>query len=322
MTDPGDADFLAEVAGYMNALDRETAEWSTRCTSDSVHRAFRAMHTLKGVAGFMGKDSVEALAHAIEEVISTYTDAAPARPDDARLGRIRRLASALWRELGIPRGSDSDRVSDARPPQLAGAAFVTLLRQGRRLATEYGKQVQVCLSGTNVSLEARVADALRGPLAHVIRNAVAHAVEPPEERAARGKPYFATILVEVEQRAAEVVVRVRDDGQGFDLGALKRLVVRRGVSSLDEAEAMTAHELAELAFVPGLSTASELSSLAGRGVGLAAARAAVEAAGGSLELFTERFQGTTVEMKLPQAPRVAAPPKSARGGVSRCPPVR
>jgi len=82
---PSDADFLAEVTGYIDALDRETAEWGRRCTADSVHRAFRAMHTLKGAAGFMGKNRVEALAHAIEEVISTYTDATPARVGDVLL---------------------------------------------------------------------------------------------------------------------------------------------------------------------------------------------------------------------------------------------
>jgi chemotaxis protein histidine kinase CheA len=318
----GNAEFLSEVAGYMDALDRETAEWGTLWSADSVHRALRAMHTLKGAAGFMGRDKVEALAHSIEELISSYAAATPARDAEVRLERIKKLATALRRELGIRRGLESDRAPDCRPEVLAGEAFVTLLRQGRRLATLHGKQVQVCLSGTKVALDARVAEVVRGPLGHVVRNAVAHAVEPPDERASRGKPYFATILVEVEQRAGELVIRVRDDGQGFDLAALRSRVVHRGLATAEQADALTTRQLAELAFLPGLSTAAEVNALAGRGVGLEAARAALEGAGGSLELSTERFEGTTVEMRIPQVARVTLSQRSALFDAPRCPPIR
>jgi chemotaxis protein histidine kinase CheA len=258
------------------------------------------MHSLKGAAGFVGHDVIESLAHAMEELIASCADAGGGPLQEERLGRICGMAIVLREELGLDCKVKDFRTA-ARPRAMAGDAFVTLLRQGRRMAAEYGKHVQVCLSGTDVGLEPHVAEALRGPLGHIIRNAVAHAVEPPEVRAARGKPYFATILVEVEQRSTDIHVRIRDDGKGFDLDALENLAVGRGLATEAQTCSMNAAELAELAFLPGVSTANEISSLSGRGVGLEAARAAIEAAGGTLELSTEKFRGTTVSIRVPQS---------------------
>jgi chemotaxis protein histidine kinase CheA len=299
-----DPEFETEALGCLDTLEREVRDWSTHCSAESLKRVFRSMHSLKGAAGFAGHDGIESMAHAMEELIATCADANGGPLEEERLGRLCGMALVLRRELGES-GRAKDVRTAARQRALAGDAFVTLLRQGRRMAAEYGKQVQVCLSGTNVGLEPHVVESLRGPLGHLIRNAVAHAVEPPDVRAARGKPYFATILVEVEQRATELHVRIHDDGQGFDLGALERRVLRRGLAAEAATRSMNAAELAQLAFLPGVSTASEISSLSGRGVGLEAARAVIEAAGGTLELSTEALKGTTVSIRMPQ--RAASP---------------
>lgn len=312
-----DPDFVAEALSYLDTLARETRDWGTRCSAESVQRVLRGMHSLKGAAGFVGHDGIEALAHAIEELIANCLDANGGPLEEERLGQICGMALVLRQELELnPRAKEARTA--AQSSALAGDAFVTLLRQGRRMAAEHGKQVQVCLSGTNVALDQHVAESLRGPLGHIIRNAVAHAVEPPHVRAARGKPYFATIQVEVEERSTEIHVRIRDDGQGFDLGALERRVIRRGLATEAQTRSMTRAELAQLAFLPGVSTASEVSSLSGRGVGLEAARAAIEAAGGTLELATEEFKGTTISIRMPQDARNVRPiPEPRESGTRR-----
>jgi len=299
-----DAEFVAEAAGYVDALDREVADWADHCTGASVQRAFRAMHTLKGAAGFIGEDHVEMLAHAVEEVISTCIEGALQSVDGPTLRRIRTLTKALRRELGLHVVTGSE-IPESRPRELAGEAFVSLLRQARRLAGEHGKHVQVCLSGTKVRVPIHLVECLRGPLSHVLRNAVAHAVEPPRVRASFGKPYFATLLIEVEEGPHELFIRIRDDGCGFDLGALKERVVKRGLATEQATVGMTTTELIELAFLPGVSTAHEVSALAGRGMGLEAARAAIEAIGGTLVLTTERHVGTTVVIRVPRTERQA-----------------
>jgi chemotaxis protein histidine kinase CheA len=292
-----DGVFVTEARAYVDAVDRESSDWHLRCTVASLERALRAAHTLKGAAGFMGEDHVEALAHTVEEVIARLGGAAPTI-DGSTLAQIRMLVAALRRRLGA---SSAGETFESGPRELAGSAFLPLLRQGRRLAAEHGKHVQVCLTGVNVPLPERAVETLRGALGHLIRNAVAHAVEPPDTRAQQGKPYFATILVVVDDRPAEFSVSVHDDGSGFDLATVKERVVRSGLATPEAVAALTAEELIELSFLPGVSTAPEVSALSGRGIGLPAARASIEAAGGRIELTTERGRGTTVVLRLPKA---------------------
>jgi two-component system chemotaxis sensor kinase CheA len=133
-------------------------------------------------------------------------------------------------------------------------------------------------------------------------------VEPPEVRARSGKPYFVTILIEVEEHPDELVVKVQDDGPGLDLEALKTSAERRGLCA---DEASTPMDAKDLAFLPGISTARRVDSLAGRGVGLEAARAAVELSGGSLELSTELGRCTTVLFRIPRGQCAVVEPGNA-----------
>ena len=290
-----DPDFVAEALGYLSALETEASGWAVRCTPASIQTAFRNVHTLKGAAGFVGEDELESLAHAIEEVIAGIGESAQEFADRRALVRLGGLVASVRHELsGLGNGPDSGS------RELAGDAFVTLLQQGRRLAAAHGRHVQVCLSGADVRLPSHVVETLRGPLAHLIRNSVAHGVEPPQVRASHGKPYFATLEVEFEDEPAEFRVTVRDDGGGFDLDALRSRIVARCIATPAAAREMNTAELVRAAFLPGVSTAPEVSSLAGRGMGLEAARASIEAAGGVLELATEQHRGTVLTIHLPK----------------------
>jgi len=160
-------------------------------------------------------------------------------------------------------------------------------RAVRDLAAEHGKAVDLVVSGVEVELDRVILERLSDPLVHLLRNAVAHGIEPPEERAAAGKPERGLIELRAEQRGSTVEITIADDGRGVSAEALEA-ATREG-------------SLADVLAQPGYSTAGSVTELAGRGVGLDAVKEHVEASGGSLEVHSERGAGTAVVLTLPLA---------------------
>jgi two-component system chemotaxis sensor kinase CheA len=174
-----------------------------------------------------------------------------------------------------------------------------LPRLVRDLAVRRGKRVQVEVTGADVELDRAVVEALDSPLVHLTRNAVDHGVEPPDERVVAGKSADGRVWVSARRERDEVVVEVADDGRGIDPARLRAEALARGLVPAERLEAMGDREALQLIFLPGLSTASEISDVSGRGVGMDAVKAAVEALGGSLEVSSEVGLGTRVAMRLP-----------------------
>jgi two-component system, chemotaxis family, sensor kinase CheA len=158
-------------------------------------------------------------------------------------------------------------------------------RAVRDLATAEGKDVELLISGAETQLDRVILEGISEPITHLLRNAVAHGVEPPAERERAGKPGHARVELRAERREGMVAVEVRDDGRGVSTTLLKRA---------DEAGS-----LADVLAEAGFSTAAEVSEVAGRGVGLDAVKAHVEGLGGSLEVVSEPERGATVTMLLP-----------------------
>lgn len=152
-----------------------------------------------------------------------------------------------------------------------------------------GKQARLVLEGGHVEVDRDVADAIREPLLHLVRNAIDHGIERPGDRIAGWKNPEGTIRVTAELDGARVRITVRDDGAGVDLGALRTAAGKDGSSPED----------LDLAFVPGLSTASALTDVSGRGVGLDAVRARLESLGGSVQLTSATGAGTEVVLHVP-----------------------
>ena len=162
-----------------------------------------------------------------------------------------------------------------------------LPRAVRDLATETGKQVELVVIGADTELDRAILEGLTEPLVHILRNAIAHGIETPAERALIGKPERGRLELRAEQRGRTVEVTIADDG--------------RGVAEATLAEARRTGSLTEVLTQPGFSTADEVSGIAGRGVGLDAVRAQVEAFGGSIEVRSEPAAGTQVILRLPLA---------------------
>jgi two-component system chemotaxis sensor kinase CheA len=162
-----------------------------------------------------------------------------------------------------------------------------LPRAVRDLAAETGKQVELVVGGAETELDRAILEGLSEPLVHLLRNAIAHGIESPQDRERAGKPARGRLDLQAEQRGSIVVVTVADDG--------------RGVSEETLAEARRTGSLTEVLTQPGFSTAPEVSGISGRGVGLDAVKEQVEAFGGSVEVHSEPGRGTQVVLRLPLA---------------------
>ena len=159
-------------------------------------------------------------------------------------------------------------------------------------AAEGGKRVELVVEGGQVRLDRSIMEGIRDSLAHLVRNAVDHGLEGPEERVAAGKPAAGRVVVSIRQRGDGVECHVADDGRGLDLPRLREAVARRGLAVPADTSS-----LAMLAFLPGLSTAGAVTRISGRGVGLDVVKARVDSLRGSIEVRTEPGRGTTFLMR-------------------------
>jgi two-component system chemotaxis sensor kinase CheA len=181
-------------------------------------------------------------------------------------------------------------------PRLAHLANAT-----RELAQSMGREVSVDVSCEASHAPAETADTLDAALMHLVRNAVAHGVERVDERTAAGKKPRATIRIATIERGGFTEASVTDDGRGIDCERVKRTAVEHGIITPERALELRTREVLRLVFEPGFSTASAVTDISGRGIGLDAVRAAVEERGGTVEVRSTKGEGTTILLRIPQA---------------------
>jgi two-component system chemotaxis sensor kinase CheA len=179
------------------------------------------------------------------------------------------------------------------------AVFLRFPRLVRDLSTTLGKQVELQLVGKDTELDRTVVDALGDPLVHLVRNALDHGLEPPEERVAAGKPETGTLEISARHAGGNVVIEVRDDGRGIDPLKVARSAAAKGLIGEDAVESIDASRAAELLFHPGFSTAEVMSDISGRGVGMDAVRTTIRELGGEVLLTSELGHGTVAQVRLP-----------------------
>jgi len=170
----------------------------------------------------------------------------------------------------------------------------------REMAREQGKEVKLFLDGETIELDRRLLQEIKDPLMHLVRNCVDHAIETPEERLAAGKSSFARIQVGlsiIENGKARVIVQ--DDGNGFDIAAIISSAVSKGIITADYASTINEEEALQLVFHSGLSSRQKVSTISGRGLGMAIVKEKVQALGGSLAVESFRGQGTSFIIELP-----------------------
>lgn len=189
-----------------------------------------------------------------------------------------------------------NEVTRARMVALS-STFTRLSILARNAAEQTGKEISIELEGESVSLDKAVADALFAPMLHLVRNAVAHGIEAPRARESAGKPRRGRLVLSAREDAGQVVVEVRDDGQGFDLDALRRKGVELGL--IDRDVPASDPRVRDLVFQPGVTTQKRAGRISGRGIGCDVVRRAVERLNGSIAVNTQHQVGTSFVLFLP-----------------------
>lgn len=186
--------------------------------------------------------------------------------------------------------------------------FNTLERSARDAANSLGKQVELDAGGGDIRLDGQVLDIVQNALLQIIRNAVAHGIESPRERSARGKPVTGKITLEVTRRTNQVSIRCADDGRGIDADAVRRAILRKEMAAGTkteeterEIEALSNQDLLAILTKGGISTAKTITELSGRGVGLDLVHSSVQQIGGELVAYTEAGKGTIMELQVPMS---------------------
>ncbi|MCL4313967.1 MAG: chemotaxis protein CheA [Actinobacteria bacterium] len=169
----------------------------------------------------------------------------------------------------------------------------------RDLCKQSGKEVILELDGGDTELDRSLLEAMKDPFLHLVRNAVDHGIESPQERAERGKPRAGTLSVKASHEGGQVVIEVSDDGAGITPSKLAAVAVKRGVVSQEELVRMSEREIIDLIFRPGFSTAEKVTNVSGRGVGMDVVRTNIEHIGGSIDVNSTPGEGTTFRLKIP-----------------------
>ncbi|MGY2376585.1 chemotaxis protein CheA [Pseudomonas sp. SDO524_S393] len=169
----------------------------------------------------------------------------------------------------------------------------------RDLARQLKKEINLELVGEETDLDKNLVEALADPLVHLVRNAVDHGVETPEEREAAGKSRNGKVVLAAEQEGDHILLSITDDGKGMDPTILRNIAVKRGVMDKDAADRLTDTECYNLIFAPGFSTKTEISDVSGRGVGMDVVKTKISQLNGSINIYSTKGQGSKIVIKVP-----------------------
>jgi two-component system, chemotaxis family, sensor kinase CheA len=211
--------------------------------------------------------------------------------DDASfLGTVQRL-NLLTTELQV-------NVMKTRM-QPIGNIWNKFPRVVRDLAVACGKQARIEMEGQETELDKTIIEAIRDPLTHVLRNAIDHGIEPPEERLSRGKPAEGRLSVHAFHEGGKVIIEIADDGKGIDPQRVREKTLLAKLITPEQADRLGDRELVNLVFLPGFSTADRVTHFSGRGVGMDVVRTNVEKIGGTVDIDSRPGRGTAIKMKIP-----------------------
>jgi two-component system chemotaxis sensor kinase CheA len=266
---------------------------ASRMETDPTTASDRAGAVAQGQTIRVGVETVEHLMTMVSELVLTRNqllEIARASGSDVYKGPLQRL-SQVTAEL-------QDGVMRTRM-QPVGNAWQKLPRVVRDLSAELGKPIDLVMVGAETELDRQVLDVIKDPLTHMVRNSADHGLEATADRVAAGKTARGTIRLCAYHEGGTATVEIADDGRGLDLAAIRRKAVERGLASQAEVERMTDPQAAKFIFHAGFSTASAVTSVSGRGVGMDVVKTNIETIGGVIDIATRPGRGTTFTIKIP-----------------------
>ncbi len=177
--------------------------------------------------------------------------------------------------------------------------FSKFPRTVRDLAVSLGKEVQLVVDGADTELDRTLIESIRDPLTHLIRNAIDHGIESPAVRQAAGKPRAGRLLLRAFNESGQVTIEIEDDGRGIDIEAARTKAIAKGLITPEAASLLSADDVLQFIFQPGFSTATAVTNVSGRGVGMDVVKSNIEAIGGTVDLHTHPGKGTTIRVRVP-----------------------
>ncbi len=308
-TNAPDHELTTKLRGLSTAYGVERVDRQTAAPTGSgdggegAHLAEDDMLSLRQVA-----DTVRVDIDKLDELMGIVGELVLAR------GGLTRVTDELKNQLGY-RGIAVDlhrlvrtverRISDLQSAIMQvrmiplGQVFDRLARVVRRVASGLGKEVDLRLAGEETELDKLIVEDLVDPLMHLVRNAIDHGLEAPDDREGMGKPRAGTLRMRAFPRGNHVVLVVEDDGRGIDEVAVRRTALERGIVSEDQVGALTQRDVWNLIFDPGFSTKKAVSETSGRGVGLDVVKHNIARLSGIIDVHSEAGQGTTFTITLP-----------------------
>jgi len=183
--------------------------------------------------------------------------------------------------------------------QPIGRLFQKYPRLARDLGRQLNKEVELIIVGEETELDKTMIEDLNDPLVHLVRNAVDHGIELPEERIAAGKPAKAEVHLTAEQVGDHILIEIQDDGKGMNADALRRKAIDKGLIDAETANALDEKQCLQLIFLPGFSTKDQISSVSGRGVGMDVVRTNIQKLNGRIDITSVQGEGTRISISLP-----------------------
>lgn len=169
----------------------------------------------------------------------------------------------------------------------------------RDLSSTFGKEVRMEMHGKDTELDKTILEAIKDPLTHLVRNSVDHGIETPSTRREAGKPIEGCLRLHAFHEGGQVNIEISDDGAGLNPGKLKAIACEKDLITREQADRMQDHEVGQLIFLPGFSTAEKVSNVSGRGVGMDVVKTNIEKIGGMVDIQSQAGQGTTIRIKIP-----------------------
>ena len=183
--------------------------------------------------------------------------------------------------------------------QPIGNAWAKLPRLVRDLANELGKKIELEMRGAETELDRQVLELIKDPLTHMVRNSGDHGLEKPADRRAAGKPETGRILLNAYHQGGHIIIEIGDDGRGLPVEKIRAKVLAQGLATETELAQMNEHDVLRFIFRAGFSTAQQITSVSGRGVGMDVVKTNIERIGGTIELRSKEGRGTTFTIKIP-----------------------
>ena len=304
---PARANAAAAGESYIPTVRAEVAEIDELVEGISTATA-EVQRLRKGIDGV---ERSRRLAEALHDQVTTYCEAAHLHPAAIDLPRLRSSAEelratleAVVRATSLSTDEIERRLARARDAAQAlrlvpaSALFTPLERLARDAAAQLGVSVAFETAGGDVQLDAGVVGEVQRALVQLVRNAVAHGIEPEAARRDAGKPPAGLVRIEAARRGRELAVYCRDDGRGVDIEAVRKAALRKGIDA-SAAERLGGAELLRLLFLGGITTSTSVTQMSGRGIGLDVVRECAEKFGGRVDVSTAPGEGTTITLVLP-----------------------